>query len=135
VTIPDGPITQDTLAEVARRFHAAHERLYLYSEPDSPLESINVRLTATGVIPKTPLASWPTGGTDASGAVKATRQVYFGTWLETPIYDGARLMAGNQFKGPAIIEEVTTTIVVFPDDKAEVDRLGNVVIHVNAKGA
>ena len=135
VTIPDGPITQDTLTEIAGRFHAAHEKLYLYSEPDSPLESINVRLTATGLIPKTPLASWPTGGADASAAVKATRPVYFGTWLETPIYDGAKLMAGNRFQGPAIIEEITTTIVVFPDDRAEVDRLGNVVIHVNAKGA
>ena len=135
VTIPDGPMTQDTLTESAGRFHAAHQRLYLYSEPDSPLESINVRLTATGLIPKTPLASWPAGGADASAAVKATRPVCFGTWLETPIYDGAKLMAGNRFQGPAIIEEITTTIVVFPDDRAEVDRLGNVVIHVNAKGA
>jgi N-methylhydantoinase A/oxoprolinase/acetone carboxylase beta subunit len=80
------------------------------------------------------LASWPAGDEDASRAIKETRPVYFGAWLETPIYDGSKLLAGNQFQGPAIIEEVTTTIVVFPNDRAEVDRLGNVVIHVNAKG-
>jgi N-methylhydantoinase A len=134
VTVPKGPITQDTLNEVARRFHKAHERLYLYSEPESPLESINVRVTATGSISKTPLASWPAGGADASQALKETRPVYFGAWVETPVYDGDRLLAGNQIEGPAIIEEVTTTIVVFPNDLAEVDRLGNVVIHVNGKG-
>jgi N-methylhydantoinase A len=135
VTVPAGPINLDTLAEIARRFHQAHERLYLYSEPDSPLESINVRLTATGLIPKTPLASWPAGGANAARALKATRPVFFGAWIDTPIYDGERLLAGNQIEGPAIIEEVTTTVVIFPDDRAEVDRLGNVVIHVNAKGA
>ncbi|MFC2031281.1 hydantoinase/oxoprolinase family protein [Chloroflexota bacterium] len=134
VAIPDGTITQKALAEVAQRFHAAHERLYLYSEPDSSLESINVRVTATGLIPKTPLASWPAGSADASDAVKGTRPVYFGSWLETAIYDGAKLTAGNQIEGPAVIEVVTTTIVIFPDDLAEFDHLGNVVIHVNAKG-
>jgi N-methylhydantoinase A len=134
VTIPEGTVTRETLAEVARRFHSAHERLFFYSEPESPLESINVRLTATGSIPKTPLAPWPAGGADAGGAIKATRPAYFGTWLDTPIYAGDRLLAGNRIEGPAIIEEVTTTIVVFPGDLAEVDRLGNLVIQVNAKG-
>jgi N-methylhydantoinase A len=134
VTVPEGPINQETLAEIARRFHQAHERLYLYSEPESPLESINVRLTATGLIPKTPLATWPMGGAAAGHAIKATRPVYFGTWLDTPIYDGDKLLAGNRIEGPAIIEEVTTTVAIFPADRAEVDRLGNVVIHVNAKG-
>ena len=135
VTIPEGPITPKTLEEVARRFHEAHERLYLYSEPDSPLESINVRVTATGSILKTPLMSWPEGDSDASQAIKERRPVYFGDWVDTPIYDGDKLRAGNRFAGPAIIEEVTTTIVVFPNDVAQVDRLGNVVIDVNATGA
>jgi len=93
-----------------------------------------VRVTATGSIPKTPLASWPEGGADASHAIKERRPVYFGEWVDTPVYDGDELRAGNRFEGPAIIEEVTTTIVVFPSDVAQVDRLGNVVIDVNAKG-
>ncbi|MCK4449823.1 MAG: hypothetical protein KAX26_04445 [Anaerolineae bacterium] len=56
-----------------------------------------------------------------------------GGWLDTPIYDGSKLQAGNRIKGPAIIEEVTTTIIVCPNDLAKVDRLGNVVIEVNGK--
>ena len=134
VPVPQGAITPETLVEVARRFHEAHERLYSYSEPESPLESINVRLTATGTIPKTPLEPWPNGGEDASAAIKASRPVYFGEWQDTRIYDGSRLLVGNRIEGPAIVEEVTTTIVIFPDDWAEVDRLGNLIIHVNGKG-
>jgi len=134
VTVPQGRISRETLDQVARRFHEAHERLFLYSEPESPLESINVRLTATGLIPKTPLAPWPAGDADASLARKATRPAYFGAWLDTPVYDGDKLLAGNRIEGPAIVEEVTTTIVIFPDDWAEVDHLGNLVIHVKGKG-
>jgi len=136
IVVPAGQITPETLPEIARRFHEAHERLYLYSEPESPLESINVRLTGVGAIPKTPLVSWPAGDADASGAIKERRPAYFGEaggWVDTPIYDGSRLQAGNRIEGPAIIEEVTTTIVVCPNDLAEVDRLGNVVIEVNGK--
>ncbi len=136
VVVPAGEITPARLPEIAQRFHEAHERLYLYSEPESPLESINVRLTGVGAIPKTPLVSWPTGGADASGAVKAKRPAYFGEeggWVDTTVYDGSKLQAGNRIEGPAIIEEVTTTIVIYPDDLAEIDRLGNVVIEVNGK--
>jgi len=136
VVIPSGTIAPERLPEIRRRFHAAHERLFLYSEPDSPLESINVRLTATGAIPKTPLASWPAGSGEARAAVKETRPAYFGEtggWVETTVYDGSRLRAGDCLEGPAIIEEVTTTIVLCPDDTAAIDRLGNVVIEVAAK--
>jgi N-methylhydantoinase A len=136
VVVPAGEITPETLPEIAQRFHEAHERLYLYSEPESPLESINVRLTGVGAIPKTPLVSWPAGGADARGAVKATRPAYFGEaggWIDTTVYDGSKLQAGNHIEGPAIIEEITTTIVLYPNDLAEIDRLGNVVIEVNGK--
>ena len=133
--VPDGDLTAEILPEIAGRFHAAHERLFLYSEPESSLESINVRVTAIGTIPKTPLAPWPAGGSDAGAAIKETRQAYFaeaGGWVDTPIYDGSKLRAGNRIAGPAIIEEVTTTIVICPHDQAEIDQLGNVVIDVGS---
>ncbi len=136
VVAPSGEITSEMLPEIARRFHEAHERLYLYSEPESPLESINVRLTGIGAIPKTPLVSWPAGDADASDAIKERRPAYFGEaggWVDTPIYDGDKLQAGNHIEGPAIIEQITTTIVICPNDLAEIDRLGNVVIKVNGK--
>ena len=99
------------------------------------MEAINVRLTGIGQIPKTPLTPWPTGA-DASSAVKEHRNAYFGEakgWVSTPIYDGSRLLAGNRIEGPAIVEEVTTTIVINPNDIAVIDHLGNVIIEVNAK--
>ena len=95
-----------------------------------------MRLTAVGHIPKTPLTPWPAGNGHARRAIKGTRQAYFGDaggWTETTVYDGSRLRAGECIPGPAIVEEVTTTIVICPHDVAEIDRLGNVVIEVNAR--
>jgi N-methylhydantoinase A len=135
VVIPSGKIDEAMMPEIKRRFHEAHNRLFLYNEPDSLLESINIRLTGTGIIPKTSLTSWESGGKDANSAVKEPRKTYFGEiggWVETRIYDGSKLKAGNIIEGPAIIEEVTTTIVISPHDKATIDRLGNVVIEINA---
>ncbi|HQP09060.1 MAG TPA: hydantoinase/oxoprolinase family protein [Anaerolineaceae bacterium] len=135
VTIPAGKIDETMLPEIKKRFNDAHNRLFLYSEPESPLESINIRLTGLGIIPKTSLTSWQSGGKDSSEAIKGIRKAYFGEmggWVDTRIYDGSKLKAGNIIEGPAIIEEVTTTIVVNPYDKATIDRLGNVVIEINA---
>jgi N-methylhydantoinase A len=55
------------------------------------------------------------------GAIKERRSVCFPhgdtfAWLDTPIYDGAMLRPGHRLVGPAIIEEVDTTIVVQPGD-------------------
>ena len=40
---------------------------------------------------------------------------------ETPVYDGALLGAGDRITGPAVIQEVTTTIVIEPGWMAELD--------------
>lgn len=135
VVLPGGELHANRMDEIQSLFHAAHERLYLYSEPGSPLESINVRVTGAGKIEKTPLMEWPSGSIDPSAAIKEHRQAYFGKanggWVDTPIYDGEKLLAGNHIDGPAIIEEVTTTIVICPNDYAKIDKFGNVVIEVN----
>jgi N-methylhydantoinase A len=136
IVLPDGEIKADRMDEIKSLFHIAHERLYLYSEPESPLESINVRVTGKGNIEKTPLLQWPEGTDDATQAIKEYRDTYFGEdggWVSTRIYDGAKLLAGNRIDGPAVIEEVTTTIVICPNDYAVIDRFGNVVIEVNGK--
>ncbi len=46
-----------------------------------------------------------------------------GKEYETPVYDGGKLAAGNKFEGPAIIEEVTTTVVVPVSYNCTVDNI------------
>jgi N-methylhydantoinase A/oxoprolinase/acetone carboxylase beta subunit len=42
-------------------------------------------------------------------------------------------LAGNQILGPAIIEETTATTLVDVGQQCEVDRFGNLIIHINHK--
>jgi N-methylhydantoinase A len=62
------------------------------------------------------------------------RRVWFEDgWLPTPIFDRDRLPLNSEFLGPAILEQLDATTVIHPGDRAQVDALGNVIIHV-AKG-
>lgn len=135
VDIGDTEISPVTLPELAEAFHAAHERLYTYSEAESPIEIINVRVTAVGRVPKTPLSAAPLSGPDSSGARKGRRAAYFaelGGMTAVDIYDGHRLQAGNVLQGPAVVEFVTTSVVLFPGNRASVDPVGNLLVEVKS---
>ena len=70
-------------------------------------------------------------GGDVRGARIATRPVYFaetGGYVRSPIYDRDKLGAGSLVDGPAIVQELNVTTLVHPDYRAEVDRLGNLMI-------
>jgi N-methylhydantoinase A len=51
-------------------------------------------------------------------------------FVSTPIFDRARLLAGNRLAGPALVEEHASTTVVFPGDALTVDEYGNLVIAI-----
>jgi N-methylhydantoinase A len=51
-----------------------------------------------------------------------------GKLVNTPVYNGSVLGAGATIKGPAIIEEVTTTVVIEPKWSARLDPSGSYVI-------
>ncbi len=80
------------------------------------------------------------GGADASVAEKGERPVYFaendanasgdGTigFLQTTVYDRAKLPPGVAFDGPALIEEPDATTVVQPAWQVTVDEYGNLTI-------
>jgi N-methylhydantoinase A len=120
--MPDGPDMGVSLQETASAFHALHKQRYAFEMPQKPVEMMTVRQDLVGKrhweVPRFPT----TAHSDASRAIKAQRKICFPSgesfvWLDTPIYDGARLMPGQRLVGPAIIEEVDTTIAVQPGDK------------------
>jgi N-methylhydantoinase A/oxoprolinase/acetone carboxylase beta subunit len=69
------------------------------------------------------------GDGDPSRALKRSRTCRFeGRDVETPVYDGERLHAGDRFEGPAIIEEPTTTVVIPARYGCAVDEYRNYVL-------
>jgi N-methylhydantoinase A len=57
------------------------------------------------------------------------RKAYFGDgWVDTSIYLGAKLPAGANIAGPAVIEEATSTLVVYPGAIAHVSPGGRYIV-------
>jgi len=58
-----------------------------------------------------------------------SRPVWFDSgWHDTPIYNREFLPPKIKFRGPAVIEQLDTTTVVEPENHAEVDKAGNLII-------
>ncbi len=68
-------------------------------------------------------------GSGLSGALQGERECVFGdTVVKAAIYLGDKLRPGDTLKGPAIIEERITTVVVPPSFSCTVDDYGNGVL-------
>ena len=130
VDIGTFPINEKTIEKVKDAFHRRHEELYTYSERHNAVEVVNIESTLYGRIDK-PMPPKLPKGKPAAQALKGYRKAIFeasGKAAKTPIYDGAKLGAGAAISGPAIIEEVTTTVVIEPGWTARLDASGSYVI-------
>ncbi|UWR12429.1 hydantoinase/oxoprolinase family protein [Sulfitobacter mediterraneus] len=136
VEIDPFDVTEDRLDDIKAAFHARHKELYTYDEPHSPVEVVNVESTIAGHVDKPDRMTIGAGkGSDA--ALKGTRPMVFsndGIARDTPVYDGSAMGAGDQLHGPAVIEEVTTTIVVEPGWTVTLHDSGAYVLTADAAG-
>ena len=54
--------------------------------------------------------------------------MFFDDWVEADVYDRARLGAGDEVAGPAVLEEFSSTVPLHPGFTARVDGFGNLLI-------
>ncbi|MEH6526809.1 MAG: hydantoinase/oxoprolinase family protein [Sneathiella sp.] len=121
----------DTVQSFIQTFHATHETAYTFKLPESPIEITNLHLQAEHKSDIIALREIPQMEQLPSGAVKSTRDVFFGPglgWLSCPVYDRALLFAGCQLDGPLLIEEPTTTSLVLPGQVVETTTTGLLII-------
>ncbi len=118
------------IEKLKEAFHRRHEQLYTYAEPNSIVEVVNLESTLYGLVDKPEVASLA-AGTDVDAAIKGSRNAIFsadGTSQRVPVIDGDKLGAGSVVTGPAIIEEITTTVVIEPGWQAELHESGSYVL-------
>jgi N-methylhydantoinase A len=111
-------------------FKTAHAQEYGYIIPERPVEIVNCRLQAVGEVPRAPLQAPAGGGTIADARIDQ-RDVYFGEregFISTAVYNRDALPAGATLRGPAIIEEMSSTTLILPNQTAELDTTGNIVV-------
>ena len=132
VPVPEGvALDEPGLLDLAERFHDQHatERGFCFRSQQPVLRG--VRVVARGVTPKPDHLAETGALADASQARRESRPAYWGEgFVDTPVYDGARLGEGATVDGPALIEEPYTVVVLPPGSSAALDALGNYVVSV-----
>ncbi len=129
VEIEDPTVTEETLEKAFSEFHRLHEQFYGYSISGEVIELIRFKVTASGHAVKPRLQTVSSNGTPPQ---RRTRQVEFkgeGA-VPCPVYHREDLGSGFTLTGPAVIEEVDSTILVHPGQTLSVDSYGVIIIDV-----
>ncbi|MBT6313558.1 MAG: hydantoinase/oxoprolinase family protein [Alphaproteobacteria bacterium] len=130
----DGP--SPSRQDLRQRFEAAYMARFKIALDEIRPKLVNINTSVIGVRPPLDLSLLidPAGRqANETDALTGSRPVFFDTdWVETPIYARERLPIDAAFSGPAIIEQMDTTIVIEPGDRVTGDAQGNLIIHVGA---
>lgn len=120
-------------AAIRAAFFAEHERAYGFHNPADPVEVVNFRLVAVGRLSQPASRPAPAGAAQLPAPTER-RPVWFdaGAPVDTPVYDRARLAPGHVIEGPAVIEQLDATILLFPGDRGAVDAHLNLVVELAA---
>jgi N-methylhydantoinase A len=132
VPVLEGPDLDETaLLDLTERFHDQHEaeRGFAFRNQQPLLRG--VRLVTRGRTPKPAHLAEVGPLAVADEARTGTRPAHFADgFVDTPVYDGTRLGAGVEIRGPALVEEPFTVVVVPPDGRVRVDENGNYELEV-----
>ena len=134
VPMPEGALNDEKLAAFWQEFHRLHQEEYGHSFPNNPIELVNIRVIATGAMPKIPNFRAPESGSIDDASYGEARVYFPGdaglTEHDTRLYSRAGLAAGTQVEGPAIVLELDSTVVIPPGSSAEVLPSGEILIRV-----
>ena len=124
-------LDSSAIAELRERFDRAHEQLFGHSAKGEPVEAVNYRVRSTVRVPKFSMKRYDQASGFADAAKVDEREVYFDRqsgMTPTPVFDRALLSPGHEVVGPGIVEQLDSTTVIYPGQRAVVDDYRNLVI-------
>jgi len=131
VSLPDSDVSR---ADIQKIFETSYFERFQVDLPEIKANLINLKTSVIGVrqqIALDTLIEAPSHATTFDLARTGVRAVWFeGKWRETPIFARNRLPIDDAFDGPAIIEQMDTTVVIEPGNRVVADKDGNLLVHV-----
>ncbi len=129
IPVPKGALTEKNLKQINDSFHRTHRQLYGYASPEETTEFVYLRIAALGRIPKPRFKKEREGDHKPARALKGRRQVFVqGKYEMLPVYERALLRPGDRVSGPAVIEQMDSTIFLSRGNRAHVDPYLNLVV-------
>jgi N-methylhydantoinase A len=122
-------VTRNAVRSAIRQFHRMHQTKYGYSQPDKPVEIVNVRSYCRGKVGR---VARVTGAFVRGTDVPTKRRVWFidGKDLESQVLRRNSLLPWTKGRGPSIIEDYDSTLVIPPRARYIIDRNGSASITI-----
>jgi len=117
----------DLLSTIGKKFQSLHKKQYDFTLAD-PLEVVNAHLTALGRVKRPGMTRW--AGGVRKGRLGSRTIVSEEGRRSVGVHERDGLRARRAIRGPAIIEEPTSTTILRRGDRMSVDKFGNLVILV-----
>jgi len=130
VPIPNGELNENSLELIQKNFEERYEDLYSESNQSFAIDTLNWRVVVKGPEPKISLHYTFETTIDELNP-KGEREVYFSEYKDyhlTPVYRLSDFHNGHKIEGPAIIEDVESTLVVIPGFEVTADAYGNLIL-------
>jgi len=126
------PSASPSREEMQGWFEAAYHARFRVDLPTIQANLVNLNVSVIGERPALDLSRLidPQGRRERAEPA-STRNVWFQGWHETPVYWRDHLPLKTSLQGPAIIEQMDTTVLVDPGAKVVSDADGNLIIEVN----
>jgi len=125
-----------SIAELAERFHSLHFERYGH-RIDEALEIVNLRVTGVGALNKPELQKMEGGVASGTVAAPVAERDAFCFVRNAPvsfrIHDRHALRPGHVVAGPAIIDEGTSSTVIYTGQTITVDDYGYLIIRSDKK--
>ena len=132
VGYPKRPTRGDLSRSISRSFYNAHRQRFGYADKSQPIEIVNLRVQAEIPVEKPDLEKKPYTGPDTSQASAGSTQVTFSTGTQLAhMYDRSLMKPGNHIKGPALLLQMDSTIVLSPRWSGTIDEFGNLIATIS----
>ena len=122
-----------SVAELRTAFAAAYWKRFGVELPEIQPVLVNLHTAVIGKRKAVSLQAIAAAQPKArlAEARRTTRPVWFeGGWRDTPVYVREQLPSRACFAGPAIVEQLDCTTVIEPENRVEVDPIGNLIVTV-----
>jgi N-methylhydantoinase A len=120
---------------LAARFALEYRALYGRVEAAMPVEIVSWRVIVSGKRPDLKLTRRALGAHDAEAARTGMRPVFdsgLRQFRDTAVFDRTRFLPGMQARGPAVVEERESTLVVPSGAWLRCDGHGNLIVEFDA---
>lgn len=128
VPLPPGSGATLTRETIRAAFEASYEATFGRVLDGIGIRVMNLRYARIGVRPKFDLAVLAPEGEGSIAPLGTQRVFHQGRWHEAQRFARLDLPVGARVEGPAILEQVDTTVWLEPGFQAEVDAFGNLLV-------